>query len=105
MGSNLAGNRSLHAILVAMSSRARADDLEGAIFTRLQHAIAVAATKTKTVIARLFDWLADRLIASADDRSGIWMVRGRKDGTIEWVVDCEHLRRARLRCDVIQWLL
>jgi hypothetical protein len=50
---------------------------------------------------RLADWLVD----SADDRSGIWMARTRKDGTTEWVVDREHLRRARLRCDVFRWLL
>jgi hypothetical protein len=51
------------------------------------------------------DMLADQLIDSADDRSGIWMARARKDGTTEWVVDREHLRRARLRCDVFRWLL
>jgi hypothetical protein len=51
------------------------------------------------------DRLADQLIASADDRSGIWMARARKDGTTEWVVDRAYVRRARLRCDVFRWLL
>jgi hypothetical protein len=51
------------------------------------------------------DMLADQMIDSADDRSGIWMARERKDGTIEWVIDRKHVRRARLRCDVFRWLL
>jgi hypothetical protein len=51
------------------------------------------------------DRLAGQLIASADDRSGALMERRRKDGTTEWVVDRTYVRRARLRCDVIQWQL
>jgi hypothetical protein len=51
------------------------------------------------------DMLADQLIDSADDRSGIWMARRRKDGTTEWVVDRAYVRRARLRCDIFRWLL
>jgi hypothetical protein len=49
--------------------------------------------------------LAGHLLVSADDRSGALMERRRKDGTTEWVVDRTYVRRARLRCDVIQWLL
>jgi hypothetical protein len=51
------------------------------------------------------DRLGDQLIDSADDRSGIWMERIRKDGTTEWVLDRAYVRRARLRCDVLRWLL
>jgi hypothetical protein len=51
------------------------------------------------------DTLADKLLISADDRSGSLMERRRKDGTTERVVDRTYVRRARLRCDVIQWQL
>jgi transposase-like protein len=51
------------------------------------------------------EMLADRLIASADDRRGMLKARVRKDGTIEWVVDRDQFRRVRLRCDVYRWLL
>jgi Bacteriophage Sf6, terminase small subunit-like len=50
------------------------------------------------------DRLAGQLIVSADDRSGAWMERRRKDGTTEWVADRTYVRRARLRCDVIRYL-
>jgi hypothetical protein len=33
------------------------------------------------------------------------MARGRKDGSIEWVVDRTYVRRAGLRCDIFRWLL
>jgi hypothetical protein len=49
--------------------------------------------------------LADRLIASTDDRRGMLKARIRTDGTIEWVVDRDQLRRVRLRCNVYRWLL
>jgi hypothetical protein len=51
------------------------------------------------------DFLANQLIHSTDDRRGILMARARKDGTTEWVIDRQQLRRARLRCDIFRWLL
>jgi hypothetical protein len=51
------------------------------------------------------DLLAGQLIRSADDRSGILMAHRRKNGTTEWVIDRQQLRRVRLRCDILCWLL
>jgi hypothetical protein len=51
------------------------------------------------------DTLAERMVAASDDRRGMVKPRTRYDGTIEWVVDRDQLRRVLLRCDVYRWLL
>jgi hypothetical protein len=51
------------------------------------------------------DILADKMIDSADDRSGIWMACLQKDGTTEWVLVRNYVRRAELRCDAFRSLL
>jgi hypothetical protein len=42
----------------------------------------------------------DDMTDIADDDSRDWRMRHRKDGSIEAVVDREHIMRSRLRCDV-----
>jgi hypothetical protein len=49
--------------------------------------------------------MADQILDIADDSRGDWIVRRKKDGTTEWVVDHENIRRSRLRVNARRWLL
>lgn len=51
------------------------------------------------------DTTSDQILEIADDRSNDWIIRRRKDGTFETLLDPERVNRARLRCDVRQWRL
>lgn len=49
--------------------------------------------------------MEDELLEIVDDGSNDWMDRRRADGTLERVVDYEHIARSRLRADTRKWLL
>jgi hypothetical protein len=51
------------------------------------------------------DKLADDMLKIIDDRRGAIVARVRNDGSIEWVFDPGHLRRAKLRVDARDRLL
>jgi transposase len=48
---------------------------------------------------------ADEILEIADDGSNDWIERKRQDGSIEIVLDHEHVQRSRLRVDARKWLL
>ena len=48
---------------------------------------------------------ADETVEIADDGSNDWMERRRRDGSIEVVVDREHVERSKLRVAQRNWLL
>jgi hypothetical protein len=49
--------------------------------------------------------IAEQIMDIADDASHDWIMRRKKNGDVEAVVDREHIARTRLRCDVRRWLL
>lgn len=49
--------------------------------------------------------MAEELMEIADDGSNDWMERQRQDGSIETVLNSEHVQRSRLRVDSRKWLL
>lgn len=49
--------------------------------------------------------MADEAIAIADDISRDYKPRKARDGSVEMVVDQEHVNRSRLRVDTRKWLL
>ena len=49
--------------------------------------------------------MEDELLEIVDDGSNDWMDRRRADGTVERVLDQEHIARSRLRADTRKWLL
>ncbi len=48
---------------------------------------------------------ADELKVIADDASNDWMERERQDGSVERVLDREHVQRSKLRIDTLKWLM
>jgi transposase len=48
---------------------------------------------------------ADEILEIADGGSNDWIERKRQDGSIEIVLDHEHVQRSRLRVDARKWLL
>lgn len=48
--------------------------------------------------------LADELMDIADDGSNDWMERKMRDGSLEEVVNHEHIQRSRLRVDTRKWI-
>lgn len=51
------------------------------------------------------DVWADEISNIADDGSNDWMERARKDGSVEIVLNREHVARSQLRIDTRKWLL
>jgi hypothetical protein len=49
--------------------------------------------------------MADEIQEISDDGSNDYMVRTRRDGSTETVVNQEHIQRSRLRVDTRKWLL
>ncbi len=49
--------------------------------------------------------LADEALEIAEDGTNDWVERQRRDGSIETVIDREHVDRSRLRVDARKWLL
>jgi hypothetical protein len=49
--------------------------------------------------------MADDMVDIADDRSGDWIVRTNKDGTLDAILDPERVSRARLRFEARRWRL
>lgn len=64
----------------------------------------IAAQYARARELQLDTW-ADEMMAIADDGSNDWMERHRKDGSIEVVLDREHVERSRQRVDTRKWLL
>lgn len=62
--------------------------------------------RTQYAIARDMqaEALADEIIDISDDAGCDWTERLRRDGTVERVLDAEHVQRARLRVDARKWL-
>jgi hypothetical protein len=52
-----------------------------------------------------FHAMADQMLAIADDGRNDWIVRRRRDGTSELMVDHEHVSRSRLRVNARRWVL
>lgn len=50
------------------------------------------------------DTLADEILDIADDAVNDWMERRRQDGSVDEVVNAEHIQRSRLRVDSRKWL-
>jgi hypothetical protein len=66
-----------------------------------------AGFRAKFILAdglKLVTW-ADDIIEIADDARNDWMERERKDGTIELVVNGEHIQRSKLRIETKKWLM
>jgi len=51
------------------------------------------------------DALAEEILEISDDGSNDWMERKRQDGSVETVLNSEHINRSRLRVDSRKWLL
>jgi hypothetical protein len=51
------------------------------------------------------DALAEEILEISDDGSNDWMERERPDGSVETVLNSEHINRSRLRVDARKWLL
>jgi hypothetical protein len=49
--------------------------------------------------------LADQMLDIADDSSGDWIMRRKRDGTTKYVVNHQNIRRCRLRIKARSWLL
>lgn len=47
---------------------------------------------------------ADEIVDIADDGSNDWMERRREDGSVDEVVNHEHIQRSRLRVDARKWV-
>ena len=50
------------------------------------------------------DYLAEEIIAIADDATNDYMMRVNKNGDEEPVLDSEHVQRSRLRIDARKWI-
>ena len=50
------------------------------------------------------DTLADEICDIADDGSNDWMERRREDGSVDEVVNHEHITRSKLRVDARKWV-
>lgn len=50
------------------------------------------------------DALADEICDIADDGSNDWMERRREDGSVDDVVNHEHITRSKLRVDARKWV-
>lgn len=50
------------------------------------------------------DAIFDEILDIADDGSNDWMERKRQDGSIDEVVDHEHIQRSKLRVDARKWM-
>lgn len=50
------------------------------------------------------DAIFDEIIDIADDGSNDWMERRREDGSVDEVVNHEHIQRSRLRIDARKWM-
>ena len=49
------------------------------------------------------DIMADEMVDIADDRRGDWIVRHKRDGTTEAILDPERINRARVRIETRRW--
>lgn len=54
---------------------------------------------------RQMEHWADEVLEASDDSTNDWMERKRRDGSIEVVLDREHVERSRLRVEARKWLL
>lgn len=52
-----------------------------------------------------YNVMAEEVLSIADDGTNDWMERQRKDGSVETVLNGEHVQRSRLRFDARRWLL
>lgn len=50
------------------------------------------------------DKIFDEILDIADDARNDWMERRREDGSVDEVVDHEHIQRSRLRIDARKWM-
>lgn len=50
------------------------------------------------------DTLADEILDIADDGSNDWMERRREDGSVDEVLNHEHVQRSKLRLEARKWL-
>lgn len=50
------------------------------------------------------DAIFDEILDIADDGSNDWMERHRQDGSVDEVVDHEHIQRSKLRVDARKWM-
>lgn len=57
--------------------------------------------------AREIGWevMAEDLVEISDDATNDWMKRRKEDGSIDTVLNAEHVNRSRLRADTRKWLL
>lgn len=57
--------------------------------------------------ARDIGWevMAEDLVEISDDATNDWMTRRKEDGSIDAVLNAEHVQRSRLRADTRKWLL
>lgn len=62
--------------------------------------------RTRYASARVLqaDMLADEILDISDDGSNDFIERTRADGSVEEVVNAEHIQRSRLRVDGRKWL-
>lgn len=58
----------------------------------------------RAIEKQLMVW-GDQIIEISDDGSNDWMERKSKDGSIEIVLDNEHVQRSKLRIDARKWVL
>jgi hypothetical protein len=49
--------------------------------------------------------MSEQMVAIADDGRNDWIIRYRKDGTAELMIDHEHISRSQLRVTTRQWML
>lgn len=50
------------------------------------------------------DAIFDEMLDIADDGSNDWIDRAREDGTVDRVLDHEHIQRSKLRIDARKWM-
>lgn len=50
------------------------------------------------------DAIFDEILDIADDGSNDWMERRREDGSVDEVVNHEHIQRSKLRIDARKWM-
>jgi hypothetical protein len=50
------------------------------------------------------DAIFDEILDIADDGSNDWMERRREDGSVDEVVNHEHIQRSKLRVDARKWM-
>lgn len=49
--------------------------------------------------------MADEIMEIADDGSNDWMKRAREDGSIDEILNHEHIQRSKLRIETRRWLM